>query len=388
MRFFADGRAVVIGAPQTFDLLLAIKSSSSIRLATAFAHKTGWDILAPAISESKAEKFLLAGASFFQTEPKVLRKWLEMSKSGTAKAALHTEKGITFHPKVLLVEGKKTFAIVGSGNLSRGGLIDNVECGVFVDSGAQLSELRAWFDKLFGLIPPLDDAIVFDYERKWASLQKARRALLKQQQELQDELATKNVAVMNRRKDAIAAAKKFLISPRFKQAYKHRVAGGARIKEVLRYPAFDFDKEGWKDFYTVQELGHLIAIDRDRVFRKKTLLQEGFRQLIGEDSAVPRLLDELLASGGRFRIKGLGVNVVSKILAVHAPKKWTVFNTVVDRTMRSFGYVSPRGASRAEKFIAFTRMMEEFKLATGLKDAYALDAFFYDFYDHNLKLKK
>ena len=133
MTLFPNGRAVVIGTSQTFDFLSAIKSANSIRLATAFAHKTGWDILAPAIAESKADKFLLAGASFFQTEPSVLWKWLDISKSGKAKAALHTEKGVTFHPKVLLVEGKNTFAIVGSGNLSQGGLIDNVECGIFVD---------------------------------------------------------------------------------------------------------------------------------------------------------------------------------------------------------------------------------------------------------------
>jgi len=93
----------------------------------------------------------------------------------------------------------------------------------------------------------------------------------------------------------------------------------------------------------------------------------------------------MLTSGGKFRIKGLGLNVISKILAVHSPTKWAVYNDVVDSTLRSFGYVPPRGASRAAKFIAFTRMMEEFKLASGLKDAYALDAFFYHFYDKHLR---
>jgi HKD family nuclease len=385
MSLFPNSRAVVIGTPQTFDLLSAIKSASSIRLATAFAHKTGWDILVPAISESKAEKFLLAGASFFQTEPMVLWKWLEMSKSGRAKAALHTEKGVTFHPKVLLVEGKKTFAIVGSGNLSRGGLIDNVECGVFVDSSALLSELRVWFDGVFNAAEPLRDATVLDYERKWKSLRKSTKDLRKQQQELEYELAAKSAAVMNRWDNAVTAAKEFLISPRYRKAHSHLLAGGARIKSALRYPAFDFDEKGWKEFYSIQELGHLIAIGRDGVFRKRVLLQEGLRQLIKKDESVPNLLDEMLTSGGKFRIKGLGLNVISKILAVHSPSKWAVYNDVVDSTLRSFGYVPPRGASRAAKFIAFTRMMEEFKLASGLKDAYALDAFFYHFYDKHLR---
>ena len=383
MSLFPGGRSFVIGIPQSFDLLSAIKSASLIRLATAFAHKTGWDILAPAISESKAEKFLLAGASFFQTEPIVLWKWLEMSKSGRAKAALQTEIGVTFHPKVLLVEGRKTFAIVGSGNLSRGGLIDNVECGVFVDSNGLLNELRVWFDGVFNAAEPLRDATVLDYERKWKSLRKSTKDLRKQQQE--NELAAKSAAIMNRWDNAVSAAKEFLISPRYRKAHRDLSAGGARIKSALRYPALDFDEKGWKEFYSIQELGHLIAIGRDGVFRKRALLQDGLRQLIKTDESVPNLLDEMLTSGGKFRIKGLGLNAISKILAVHSPTKWAVYNDVVDSTLRSFGYVPPRGASRAAKFIAFTRMMEEFKLASGLKDAYALDAFFYDFYDKHLK---
>jgi HKD family nuclease len=385
MSLFPNGRAVVIGTSQTFDLLSAIKSASSIRLATAFAHKTGWDILAPAIAESKAEKILLAGTSFFQTEPSVLWKWLHMSKSGEAKAALHNGKGVTFHPKVLLVEGKKTFAIVGSGNLSKGGLIDNVECGVFVDSSTMLSELRDWFDGVFKAGEPLCDAIVLDYEKKWKSLLQSTKDLRKQQQELENELAAKSAAVMNRWDNAVSAAKEFLISPRYHEAYGKRLAGGDRIKIVLGYPKFDFDEKGWKEFYSIKALGRLIAVGRDGVFQKKVLLQEGLRKLIQAEECDPYLLDEMLTSDGKFRIKGLGLNAISKILVVHSPRKWAVYNDVVDSTLRSFGYVPPKGASRAAKFIEFTRMMEKFKLATGLEDAYALDAFFYDFYDANLK---
>jgi HKD family nuclease len=380
MSLFPDSRAIVVGLPKSFDLLSELASADRIRLGTAFAHWSGWEILETAISGSKAEIFLLTGTSFFQTEPRVLREWQKLSRSNSVKAALHAEKGVTFHPKVLIVEGRRNFAIVGSGNLSRGGLQGNVECAAFVESGAVLSELVLWFDGVFDAAAELRDGVISDYERKWKSLRKRAKELRDEQRKLQDDFAAKTAAVMQRWDDAVAAAKKYLKSSDFEATYESRKAGGKRIKQFLDYPAFDFDVDGWKGFYTVQALGHLIAIRRDRVFRKKDKLQDGLKKLIGADGQVPKVLNEFLAPRGKYRIDGLGLNAISKVLAVHAPQKWTVHNKPVAKALKKFGYIPPRGASEAEKFMAFTQMMDTFKAATGLPDAYALDAFFYDVY--------
>lgn len=174
--------------PTAFDLLTEIASANTIRLATAFAHETGWNMPAPTISASKAKTFLLTGKSFFQTEPEVLRKWLWLSRSGRVEAKLHFQKGITFHPKVFLVDGKRPFAIVGLGNLSRGGLHGNVECAIFVDSSTVLRELRAWFDTIFSsnaTAVPLTEALILDYERKYKALRKPITELRKQQQQFE-----------------------------------------------------------------------------------------------------------------------------------------------------------------------------------------------------------
>jgi hypothetical protein len=93
-------------------------------------------------------------------------------------------------------------------------------------------------------------------------------------------------------------------------------------------------------------------------------------------------LNEFLSPNGEFHLTGLRLNIISKILAVHAPLRWAVYNRPVADALKRFGYVPPRGVSPAEKFMAFTRKMEKFKLATGLKDAYALDAFMLDEYTH------
>jgi len=380
MNLFPESRAVVVGLPPSFQFLSELAAASKICLGTAFAHWSGWEILEGAISGSKAEIFLLAGTSFFQTEPKVLREWLKLTRSKDAKAALHAEKEITFHPKVLIVEGQKNFAIVGSGNLSRGGLQGNVECAAFIESGAVLKELAKWFDGLFEAATPLRDGVISDYERKWKSLRKRTKELCDEQRKLQDDFSVKTAAVMKHWDDAVNAAKTYMKSPRYEATYEGRKAGGNRIKEFLDYPAFDFDMDGWNGFYSVTELGHLIAIRKYQVFRKKKRLQDGLKELIASDGQVPKVLNEFPSPRGKYRINGLGLNAISKVLAVHAPQKWAVHNKPVAKALKKFGYIPPRGASEAEKFMAFIQMMDTFKAATGLPDAYAIDAFFLDVY--------
>jgi hypothetical protein len=89
MSLFPNSRVLVVGLPPSFDFLSELAAASKIRLGTAFAHWSGWEILESSISSSKAEVLLLAGTSFFQTEPKVLREWLKLTRSKDAKAALH-----------------------------------------------------------------------------------------------------------------------------------------------------------------------------------------------------------------------------------------------------------------------------------------------------------
>jgi HKD family nuclease len=380
MSLFPNSQAMVMGLPPSFDFLSELASARTIRLATAFAHASGWEMLDAAIANSKAEVYLLTGTSFFQTEPKVLRVWMKLSRSINAKAALHVQKGVTFHPKVLIVEGAKNFAIVGSGNLSRGGLHSNIECATYVGSDVVLPELTKWFDETFNAATPLRDAVVGDYEHKWKALRKRTKELCDEQGKLQDAFATKTAAVMKRWDDAVTTAKRYMKTLEFQKTYAGRKAGGEQIKQFLRYPTFDFDAKGWEGFYSVLELGHLIAIRRDNVFRNKHRLQEGLKALTASDGQLPKVLEGFLTRRGKYQINGLGLNAISKVLAVHAPEKWTVYNRPVAEALKEFGYIAPRGASQTEKFLTFTQMMDTFKTATGLSDAYALDAFFYDVY--------
>ncbi|MGB8581555.1 MAG: hypothetical protein WCD47_12090 [Candidatus Sulfotelmatobacter sp.] len=92
--------------------------AKSIKLATAFAHWTGWKHFGPHILKTSANVKLLSGLSFCQTEPDVLYDWLQRAQKGRVQARLFTDAKTTFHPKVLLVNGGRALASVLSRNVS------------------------------------------------------------------------------------------------------------------------------------------------------------------------------------------------------------------------------------------------------------------------------
>ena len=166
--FDESSNAVVMGLPPEFDLPRIIESSAEIRLATAFAHWSGWRLIKDAIRNSNAALKLLTGLDFCQTDPKVLKDWLSLGEDHRAFGRIYIGDAPTFHPKILIVSGPtRRFAVVGSANLSEGGFRNNVECSIFLEDKKILDDLESWFDALFGnesVTKALSSQDVLEYE--------------------------------------------------------------------------------------------------------------------------------------------------------------------------------------------------------------------------------
>ena len=150
-----DGNAFVVGIPPHLDIREALLHSESIHLATAYGHLSGWNLLKESILGSRGKVFLLAGCDHNFTEPELLADWLIASKKRTVQARIFNKQDRYFHPKVLILNAQSTnlkklpIAIVGSGNLSAGGLLKNVECALFTDRLELVAEIACWFSTLF-----------------------------------------------------------------------------------------------------------------------------------------------------------------------------------------------------------------------------------------------
>lgn len=152
------------GAEQVGVLLrdvLADEAYDSAWFATAWGKRSGLSRLVQAI-EALKERGGQAEAIIGVDEGGATVEGLELALELFDTAYVFHDPGPrTYHPKIYVVEGgEKARAIVGSGNLTRGGLFTNFEAGVSADldktSDADsdfLASVRAYYERVRDLAP-------------------------------------------------------------------------------------------------------------------------------------------------------------------------------------------------------------------------------------------
>jgi HKD family nuclease len=382
------GHAFVVGLPKDFNLTEVLREATNIKLATAFAQLGGWHHFRDGAKGGHASVSLLTGKWFFQTQPALLWEWHNFALADNRVKAKLATAATHFHPKVLIVESNgrhPDFAIVGSGNLSQGGLHTNTECSLYIENAGFIEELTAWFEWQFTSAAKLTPKVIERYALSYKENHSRVKAVEKEEQRVTKDLASVDKATIAQWKALVKKATEYLKSSRYERDYECRKDGAKKILEVLNYQdKFTFDRNGWNAFYAIRELGKLRG-HRDQVFKKHNRVQDALRKLKadGED-ALPAVLDR----GGKFYVPGFGVATVSKILASHDPKTWPVYNNRVAAVLDDFGYKAERGAGPAGRYTAFKKAMADFMVECKAKDALALDAFFLDAWKETKQYKK
>jgi HKD family nuclease len=378
------GDAVVVGIPSGFVLTNILKKADKIRLATAFAHCSGWKHFREGVAQGSASVFLLTGLECCQTEPKLLKEWLQLQSEKPERIEAKLASPTTFfHPKVLIATfavQHADFAIVGSGNLSQGGMGDNTECSVYVQNSELVKQLAWWFDTEFSrkeavrLNGPAIEAYEPSYQRN-----RGRQKKLKEEQQSAEKRIRSSMPAWDW-DEALRKAKKYFSSAGFRNKdYPSRRRGAADILKALEYPGFKFDSLGFKEFFSIPALGRLSHFNRDKIFRSVSRIKHGLQVLVTRAGEAE--LASVLNTTGLYYVPGFRLNAVTKFLAAYDPQTWHLFNKRVERVLEDFGYPKPRGFDTAQRYLAYNRAMEKFidacqKEGCGELDALALDAFF------------
>ena len=117
----------------------SIETCTQLRMAVAFAKMSGYELIKESLDsliQKNGKVTLLIGLDFHTTDPDILR---ELSKYLNIKGSFelyclsgNINQTATYHPKLYLFSHlyDKTTAIVGSSNLTRGGLENNVEINI------------------------------------------------------------------------------------------------------------------------------------------------------------------------------------------------------------------------------------------------------------------
>jgi hypothetical protein len=369
--------AKIIGTRKGFDLLESFRQAASVTLVVAFAKKSGWNTVKKALLSGHAQLEIIVGLNFAITDPAVLTEWLHLKAQDPYRFTIEVAPTTpVFHPKVILVErgDGSRFAIVGSGNLTGGGLTTNIECGALIENETHLDELAVWCSRLASA--PLSEEVAEEYRKIHSD---SARALWKNRKSI-----SKLNRLLHRSKreetprpvpawDAASFLRgmdRFLTKNEGITGLRSRTQGAKEIRVALNMPTFDFDKRGREAFYGIVEFGRIRqsykSMSSEVVQLRKTL------RLLTNDQLDEQMLEEILAVDGQHHVRGLGTNIVSKILTVYDRKRWPVFNHRVKKTLERYSYRVDWGAPH---YIAFAATMRRILARSAKPDFWALDVF-------------
>jgi len=136
----------------------AIEQSKDVRIAVAFVSRRGLAMIEPAIRsavQAGAHLEFLVGLDMRSTEPEALQTLYDLScKSATVGLYCYASLGpaAIYHPKLyLLRHDNEVTSIIGSSNLTEGGLKKNVEVNVVIESNIRdevISDVYSTYNRL------------------------------------------------------------------------------------------------------------------------------------------------------------------------------------------------------------------------------------------------
>ena len=178
-------KALISGSEVQAAYQAAFRGVKAADLAYALATDSGLDLLLPMLThllESGGYVRALIGTDL-PTPPSVFRRLLDLHGSFPDRAQVrrfHASKHCAFHPKFAVfrndVRGAR--AIVGSSNLTSGGLEVNWEANVVVSDPVSVRRLSDYFDELFdgGHALHVSQQWLDQYEARWQRRLDAERA--------------------------------------------------------------------------------------------------------------------------------------------------------------------------------------------------------------------
>ena len=137
-----------------------LQNANSAKMAVAFLKYSGVKVIEQSLNiclKNNGAVEIIAGLDFKTTDPQSMHYFIQLQKQvPNLKFYCYGDKGknktdVVFHPKIYLFEkGRETTGIVGSTNLTRGGLLTNFEVNVVIKETKPLyfSQLEAIYNSV------------------------------------------------------------------------------------------------------------------------------------------------------------------------------------------------------------------------------------------------
>jgi HKD family nuclease len=375
-------------------LLGRMRATDRVSVATAFLSASGLSRIASELKEALRRGVTVefyCGLDRYVTEPSALQVLHDMCRRSLA-AQLFLVGGsgdAMFHPKLYYFrKGNISHIVVGSANLTGGGLVDNFEvsASVTVPSSDPLAQDT---EELFGKIAALPgsqhatDLTISLYRAKY---DKYHAKVDHAQRNAEKEASTKA-------KVDIANAGRYL--DRYRKAAdgqedfedRRKRYGSARmVLEQMCRPGLTRDEFVTTFDRLTKKPDHLWA--SDPLYRSQRDIFAGYRRFVEVVSLVRRSTDlepgKLFDAAMRVRPDGMGTNHVTEVMATYAPNRFAVLNNrtlaVLD-DMACEHFPAPFGFSGG-LYAQYNSLLSEIRDRLGFKWLLQVDHYFNWCYDH------
>lgn len=344
-----------------------IQQSANIDIAVALASQIAIDLLEKAQKRCKI-KFVVG---IDLPTPLEVLKNLERNYGNNVRI-YNSEM---FHPKVYLftlLDGTKK-AILGSGNFTDGGLYENIEAAVLIEDIGLIEDLDNWFQAIYIKSQPVTNEFLKNYKEYIDAEIKRHTDKKKCMMRLHSKLDVYSKI----REDAIKLLRCKMKERRFIEAVNERLNVVRRLRKCIdlenHFDGFDLDA-----FFKIQELGNIRSSYKSCILeaKQKGKLADVLSMLIDKNIPLNKRFDKALDKTSKVR--GLGINFLSKVLCVYKPDQYVIWNKPAENFFDRIGLIPDKGLTRGEQYEFYCNFFREVCEDAGIPDMAALDALIWE----------
>ncbi|MGB7291308.1 MAG: hypothetical protein WBD99_03965 [Thermodesulfobacteriota bacterium] len=372
--------------------------ASDIAVCVAYLKMSGLRLLDEVfrkVMANGARLILFIGTDQYLTEPTALRALLRrIGRQENGEAFLVKRLGATFHPKLYFAGTKNSaVAIIGSANITGGGLEKNIEASVqtaVTGDSPFCRQLESFIESLRTgeATERLDPIAISQYE--------ARYEIFRNHRQKADRTAKKEIGNLPEANDRQLKQylRRYLTDLEQNDRRKARARDYAKARNVLDRIAA-LSKPTKAEFMGLYE--PLVGVSRGEklwhsgsVFRSKNTVASKYHRVI---SLVRSLKSRIgkppldvydTALKHSANIPGLGPNVITEILNTYDPTRYAVLNKNPIESLKKLGfkrYPSPSSFS-ADTYAEYCEFLTALRKRCRLRDLNELDGFLNFIYWH------
>lgn len=326
------------------------------------------------------------GLSFCQTSPTLLRKLLALSKKHQRLSLYVSNTSDTFHPKIYGFSGPDgATVIIGSANLTSGGLSDNYEASAVIDDpdGTLIGSVARHVDGLIDneILVSATKAGIDEYAQRYAIYQ-AQQRLATRRAELaiastsrDTQLLRDILTLMQQDQSESGFASQVSARTDNRKAAAQKIRELASVGHLSRSSFIDHYEELISLFHSggLHRGKNIIADNAPRFI-------EGLRAILQGEHLTAQDAYQILL--GHFdHVPRAGVNVITEILLALDSKRFAVMNQnavsgLSLANIRQFPAKPNKTTVRALRYADFCDQADRIRRELGLRDFVELDALF------------